>query len=314
MCRLLRLRNRRLDENNPIPADYASWGISEELDHRNKESLRGILERAAADKSAKPGTPWQKIGDYYGSCMDESAIESARSKPLDSEFARIAAVSDLPSFQAELARLHTVGVDAVFGFGSDQDFKDSTQEIAEIGQGGLGLPDRDYYTRDDDKSKELRANYVAHITKIFQLLGDDPAESAAEAKTVLDIETRLAGVSLPIVDLRDPDKVYHRQTIADLSAATPHFRWPEYFQSAGAQPVASLNVAEPDFFKGMDAALTGVPLDDWKTYLRWHLIHTAAPAAVEGFSGREFRFLRPRADRLQATPAALAALRGVHRR
>src|SRR3984885_1541353 len=277
-------------KSNPIPADYASWGISEKLDHNNKETLRSILEKAAADKSAKPGTPWQKIGDYYGSCMDESAIESARAKPLDGEFQRIAAMSDLPAFQAELARLHAFGVNAVFGFGSDQDFKDSTQEIAEIGQGGLGLPDRDYYTRDDDKSKQLRANYVAHVTKMFQLLGDDPAKSAAEAKTVLDIETRLAGVSLPIVDLRDPDKVYHRQAIADLSAATPHFRWPEYFQSAGAQPVASLNVAEPDFFKGMDAALSAVSIDDWKTYLRWHLIHTAAPALSKDFQGENFDF------------------------
>src|SRR6202034_2777085 len=123
-------------KSNPIPADYASWGISEKLDHSNKETLRAILEKAAADKNAMPGSPWQKIGDYYGSCMDESAIESARAKPLDSEFARIAGISDLPSFQAELARLHTFGVNAVFGFGSDQDFKDSTQEIAEINQGG----------------------------------------------------------------------------------------------------------------------------------------------------------------------------------
>ena len=277
-------------KNNPIPADYPSWGISEEIDHRNKEVVRAILEKAAADKSAKPGSAWQKIGDYYGSCMDESAIEAARAKPLEAEFQRIAAISDLPAFQAELARLHTFGVNAIFGFGSDQDFRDSTQEIAEIDQGGLGLPDRDYYTRDDDKSKELRANYVSHVTKMFQLLGDDPAKAAGEAKTVLDIETRLAGVSLPIVDLRDPDKVYHRQTVAELAAGTPHFRWTEYFQAAGAQPVASLNVAEPDFFNGLDAALTAVSLDDWKTYLRWHLIHESAPALSQDFQDENFNF------------------------
>jgi putative endopeptidase len=277
-------------KNNPIPADYPSWGISEELDRRNKEILRAILEKAAADKTAAPGSPWQKIGDYYGSCMDESTIESARAKPLDTEFARIAAISDLPTFQAELARLHTFGVNAVFGFGSDQDFKDSTQEIAEIDQGGLGLPDRDYYTRDDDKSKELRANYLAHITKMFQLLGDDRAKSAAEARTVLDIETRLAGFSLPIVDMRDPDKVYHRQTVEELAAATPHFRWTQYFQATGARPPASLNVSEPDFFKGMDATLSSVPIDDWKTYLRWHLIHNAAPALSKEFQDEDFEF------------------------
>ena len=277
-------------KDNPIPADYASWGITEIVDRRNKEDLRAILEKAAADTSAQHGTNWQKIGDFYGSCMDETAIEAARAKPLDSEFARIAAISNLSMFQAELARLHTLGVDAVFGFGADQDFKDSTQEIAEIGQGGLGLPDRDYYTRDDDKSKELRENYVKHVAKMFQLLGDDSAKSAAEAKTVLDIETRLAGVSLAVVDLRDPDKVYHRQTVAELSASTPHFRWREYFEATGAKAPASLNVAEPDFFKGMDAALTAVPLDDWKTYLRWHLIHTAADGLSKDFDSENFDF------------------------
>jgi putative endopeptidase len=277
-------------KKNPIPADYASWGISEELDHRNKEILRSILEKAAADKSAKPGTPWQKIGDYYGSCMDVAAIDAARAKPLDEEFQRIAGISDLPSFQAELARMHTFGVNAVFGFGSVQDFRDSTQEIAEIDQGGLGLPDRDYYTRDDQKSKDLRAKYVAHITNMFHLLGDDPAKSAAEAKTVLDLETRLAGVSMPMVDLRDPDKVYHRQTVEELAAGTPHFRWTEYFQAAGAKPVRSLNVAEPDFFKGVDAALASVSMDDWKTYLRWHLIHNAAGALSQDFQDEDFDF------------------------
>jgi putative endopeptidase len=277
-------------KQNPIPAAYPSWGISEEIDRRNKEILRGILEKAAADKSAKPGSPWQKIGDFYGSCMDESAIEAARAKPLDAEFRRIAAISDLPSFQTEVARLHTLGVDALFTFSSDQDFKNSTHVIAQIDQAGLGLPDRDYYTRDDDQSKALRTAYVAHVTKMFQLLGDDPAKSAAEAKTVLQLETRLAKASLTNIELRDPDNVYHKQTIAELGAATPHFRWAGYFQSTGAQPVASLNVSEPEFFKAMDTALTGTPLDDWKIYLRWHLIHASARALSNDFQGENFDF------------------------
>ena len=277
-------------KHNPIPAAYPSWGISEEIDRRNKEILRGILEKAAADKSAKPGSPWQKIGDFYGSCMDESAIEAGRAKPLDAEFQRISAISDLPGLQGEVARLHTLGVNAIFGFGSDQDFKDSTQVIAEINQGGLGLPDRDYYTRDDDQSKQLRAAYVGHVTKMFQLLGDDPAKSGAEAKTVTEIETRLAKASLTIVEQRDPDNVYHKQTVAQLNAGTRHFRWADYFHAAGAQSFASLNVSEPEFFKAMDAALTAVPLDDWKVYLRWHLIHTAAPALSKDFQEENFDF------------------------
>jgi putative endopeptidase len=277
-------------KTNAIPADYASWGISEEIERRNKEVLRAILEKAAADTSARPGSPWQKIGDYYASCMDETTIEAARAKPLDSEFARIAAISDLGSLQAELARLQTFGVNAVFGFGSDQDFRDSTQEIAEINQGGLGLPDRDYYLREDDTSKDLLAKYVAHIARMFQLLGDDRAKSAAEAQAVLQIETRLARFSLPIVDMRDPEKVYHRQTVAELSAATPHFRWRDYFEAAGAAPPASLNVSEPDFFKGLDATLSAVPIADWRTYLRWQLIHTAAPALSQDFQEEDFDF------------------------
>jgi putative endopeptidase len=131
---------------------------------------------------------------------------------------------------------------------------------------------------------------MAHVTKMFQLLGDDPVKSATEAKTVLDIETRLAGVSLPIVDLRDPDKVYHRQTVKELAAGTPHFRWTEYFQAAGAKPVTSLNVAEPDFFKGVDAALASISMDDWKIYLRWHLIHHAAAALSQDFQDEDFDF------------------------
>jgi putative endopeptidase len=277
-------------KRNPIPADYASWGISEEIDRRNKEILRRILEKAAADKSALAGSPWQKIGDYYASCMDETAIEAARAKPLDAEFQRVAAISDLPGFQAEVARLHTFGVNALFDFGSEQDFKDSTQEIAEIDQGGLGLPDRDYYTRDDEKSKQLRTTYAGHVAKMFQLLGDDPAKAGAEAKTVLAIETRLAKSSLTLVELRDPDNVYHKQTVAQLEAGMPHFRWTNYFQGAGAQPFASLNVSEPEFFKAMDAALAAVPLDDWKIYLRWHLIDAAAPALSKDFQDEDFDF------------------------
>ena len=277
-------------KHNPIPAAYPSWGISEEIDRRNKEILRGILEKAAADKSAKPGSNWQKIGDFYASCMDESAIEAERAKPLDVEFQRVAAISNLPGLQSEVARLHTLGVNAIFGFSSDQDFKDSTKVIAEINQGGLGLPDRDYYTRDDDQSKQLRVAYVAHVTKMFQLLGDDPAKSSAEAKTVMEIETRLANASLTIVEQRDPDNVYHKQTVSQLNAGTPHFRWTDYFHAAGAQPFASLNVSEPEFFKAMDTALTTVPLDDWKVYLRWHLIHTAAPALSKDFQEENFDF------------------------
>jgi putative endopeptidase len=277
-------------KNNPIPADYPSWGIAEAMDRRNREVLRQILEKAAADKSATPGSNWQKIGDYYASCMDETAIQSAGLKPLDAEFHRIAAIDGIPALQAEIARLHRQGVDAVFEFNSDQDYKNSSQVIAELDQGGIGLPDRDYYTRDDDKSKELRAAYLRHIANMFKLLGDDPAKASSEAGTVLAIETTLAKASLTNVELRDPDNTYHKLSVAAFGQSTPNLRWRQYFQEAGAPPVSSLNVSEPHFFAAVDAALASVPLADWKIYLRWHLIHSVAHTLPEPFVEENFDF------------------------
>jgi putative endopeptidase len=308
-------------KKNPIPADYPSWGIAEEMDHRNKEILRQILERAAADKNATPGSNWQKIGDYYASCMDETAIESAGLRPLDAEFARIAAIDSVAALEAEIARLHRQGVDAVFDFNSDQDYKDSTQVIAELNQGGISLPDRDYYTRQDDKSKALRAAYRRHITNMFKLLGDDPAKASAEAGTVLAIETTLAKASLTNVELRDPDNVYHKLSIATFDQSTPHIRWRQYFQQTGAPVTASLNVAEPHFFAAVDAALISVPLSDWKVYLRWHLIHSVARTLPKAFEEENFDFfertlqgtqqMRPRWQRcVNATDSALGEALG----
>ena len=183
-------------KSHPIPPAYPRWGSFTELQEHNQEVLHSILEEAAKDKAAKPGSNRQKIGDFYASCMDESQIEAAGLKPLEAEFAKIAKIKDSASLQAEVARLQTAGVNAIFGIGSEPDFKNSSQMIAAAGQGGLGLPDRDYYTRDDDKSKQLRADYVQHVTNIFKLLGDSDAAAAAEAKTVMDIETRLAKASM----------------------------------------------------------------------------------------------------------------------
>jgi putative endopeptidase len=277
-------------KNNPIPPQYPYWGVSMKLNNSNEDVLHEILEEAAKDKSAAPGSNWQKIGDFYGSCMDESQVEAAGLKPLNPEFERIAAIKDTAGLQDEIARLQRRGVGAVFDFGSTQDLKDSTQQIAEATQGGLGLPDRDYYTRDDDKSKQLRDAYVQHVTNMFKLLGDGDAAAAAEAKTVIDIETSLAKVSMTRVDLRDPEKTYHKMTVAALRTLTPHLVWEEYFQQVGAPAVSSLNIGQPDFFKEVNAEFVSVPLSDWKTYLRWHLIHSAAPALPTKFVDENFSF------------------------
>ena len=277
-------------KSHPIPAAYPSWGTFNKLHEDNENALQKILDKAAADKSAAPGSNWQKIGDFYASCMDESAIETAGIQPLQPELQRIASINDAKALQAEIASLHRQGVRAVFGFGSQQDFKNSTQEIAGARQGGLGMPDRDYYTKDDEKSVALRTAYVQHVTNMFKLAGDDDAKAAAEAKTVMDIETSLAKASMTRVETRDPEHVYHMMTLAQLKELTPNFAWPEFFVEVGAPAVSDMNVGQPDFFKAMNVSLTSVPLADWKVYLRWHLIHTAAPGLSSKFVDENFDF------------------------
>ena len=277
-------------KTHPIPPAYPRWGTFDQLRDNNEEILHQILEQAAKDKTAAPGSNLQKIGDFYASCMDETGIEAAGPKPLDAEFQRIAALKNVEDLQAEVARLQRVGVRALFRFDSAQDYKDSTQVIAVARQGGLGLPDRDYYTKDDEKSKQLRTDYFEHVTNMFKLLGDSDATAAAEAKTVMDIETSLAKSSMTRAESRNPDNTYHKMQIAEASQITPHFAWASFLDGVGAPRVADLNIAQPDFFKEMDAVLVGVPLDDWKIYLRWHLIHNAAPALSSKFVDENFNF------------------------
>ena len=277
-------------KNNPIPPDRSTWASYSKLTNQNEEALHGILEKASKDRSAKPGSNWHKIGDFYASCMDDSAIDAAGTKPLDPIFQQIAQIKDLPGLRAEIARLQLVGVNAVFEFGSQQDYKDSTQVIAAARQGGLSLPDRQYYLDEDDHSKQLRAGYVQHVTNMFKLLGDDDATVASEAKVVMDIETMLAKASTKREDLRNPDANYHKLTLAELADLTPHFAWSEYFSEVGAPGVAFANVAQTDFFKAVDSALVSVPLDEWKTYLRWQVIHDAAPALPKKFVDEDFDF------------------------
>jgi len=277
-------------KNNPVPADRSTWATYSKLMDRNEEELRGILEEAAKDKSAPTGSNWQKIGDFYASCMDESAIEAAGTKPLDPIFQEIAQIRDLAGLQAEIARLQRTGVNAVFEFGSEQDFKDSTQVIAAAAQGGLGLPDRQYYLDEDDHSKQLRAGYLQHVTNMFKLMGDDDATAASEAKVVIDIETTLAKASTKREDLRNPEANYHKLTLVQLGDLTPHLSWADYFKEVGAPDVSSADIGQTDFFKAVDAALVSVPLDQWKIYLRWQVIHDAAAALPKKFVDEDFDF------------------------
>jgi putative endopeptidase len=277
-------------KNNPIPPAYSRWGSFTILRDHNEDVLHTILEEAAKDNKATAGSNWQKVGDFYASCMDESQIESAGLKPLDAEFKRIADVKDTATLQAEIARLQRTGVNAVFGFGSEPDFKNSAQMIAGVAQGGLGLPDRDYYTRDQEKDKQLREAYLLHVTNMFKLLGDESATAAAEAKTVISVETLLANASMHRVDLRDPDKIYHKMPVAKLHELAPNVAWESFFKEVGAPTVTEINVGQPDFFAAVNAALASVSLDDWKAYMRWHLIHSVAAALSARFVEENFNF------------------------
>ena len=276
-------------KKNPIPAAYPSWGRFTELRDRNLEELHGILEGAA--KSHEPeGSIEQKIGDFYASCMDESAIDAEGIKPLQPEFDRIEQIQDRAGLQAEIARLHSYRVNAVFNFRSTQDEKQSTHVIGGASQGGLSMPDRDYYTKTDEKSQKLRDQYVEHITKMFQLLGDDAAKAAEEAKTVMGIETKLAQASLTRVERRDPEKNYHRMDLDQLAKLTPNFSWTAFFHDMGYPNITTVDVGQPKFFEEVNSDLTAVPLADWKTYLRWHLVATAAPALSKPFVDEAFNF------------------------
>ncbi|MGB6200968.1 MAG: M13 family metallopeptidase [Candidatus Acidiferrales bacterium] len=275
---------------NPVPPAYASWGQGNVIGDRNQEILHQILDAAAKDKHAAPGSVEQKIGDFYGSCMDEARIEAAGSSPLQPELERIARISSVADLEAETTRLQSIGVDAMFGFGSTQDFKDSTQVIGVAWQGGLGMPNRDYYLRPDPASQKMRDQYAAHVARMFVLLGDAPDAAAAEAKTVMTMETQLAQASSTPVELRDPAANYHRMTPPELQTLTTHFVWADYLRETGFPDIAAVNLGQPKFFQQLDQMLQDVPLVDWKTYLRWHLVHGAATLLSSNFVNENFDF------------------------
>jgi putative endopeptidase len=289
-------------KNNPIPPERSAWTAFGKLRASNEEALHQILEDAAKNTSATPGSNLQKIGDFYASCMDESQAEAVGTEPLDPEFERITEIKDVAGLQAEIAHLQRIGVDLAFGFGSLQDFKDSTQVIFIAAQGGLGMPDRQYYLDDDDHSKALRGGYLQHVTNMFKLLGDDATTSAAEAKVVVDMETSFAMAMTKRELLRDPARNYHMMTLVQLSDLTPHLSWPTYLEQVGAPSVTQVDVAEPDAIKAVDAALASVSIADWKTYFRWHLIHNAAPALSKKFVNENFDFY---GKQLSGTPENL---------
>ncbi|HEY7290766.1 MAG TPA: M13 family metallopeptidase [Vicinamibacterales bacterium] len=267
-------------KNQPIPPDRSAWGVAERLQEENEARLHQILESAARSGDADT----KKIGDYYASCMDESAIDGKGAAALDPTLKKIAALASVSDLPALLGGLHSIGVNAFFAFGAEADFKEASVVRAITDQGGLGLPDRDYYFRDDARSVDLRKQYVEHVRKMMAMAG------GGDADTVLRVETALAKPALDAVHRRDPSALYHKMTPADLQKLTPAFDWSTYLKTVGAPPIDAINVTEPDFFEGLNQLLASTPVDDVRTYLRWQTIHASATVLSAPFVEENFKF------------------------
>lgn len=275
-------------KNNPIPADQVRWGRFSELGERDRYLLYVDLKRAADN----PTTPLQrKYGDFYAACTNTDLANELGEKPIEPALAKIDGLSSKKDLAALVALLaENYGTGAFFDFGSEQNQKDATQQIAGIYQGGLSLPDRDYYLVNDARMTKIRGEYKDYVTALFKLAGDDDATAAREADAVLTIETALAKGSLPRVDMRDPHKTYHFQPVADLTTLAPDFEWSAYLAGMPAPAIHSLNVGTPEFFKAMNAVVEQQSLQNIKSYLRFHALNHAAPWLSSSFADLHFGF------------------------
>lgn len=292
-------------KNNPVPPEFSRWAAFNELAEKNNDTLHEICEKvsggnvpkdAAADsKKAKssekpPSADAQKVGDFYASGMNEAAIDAAKAKPLEEEMKKIEAIKDPKDVLKAVARFHSMGLRAMFLVLSGQDDKDSTKVIAQAYQGGLGLPDRDYYTKDDDASKKIRDQYVEHITKMLTLAGTPADQAAKDATKILALETSLAKPARTRVELRDPQKNYNKMKLAELQAMMPDWNWADYLKEIKLTNPGDINVGQPDFFKAINELFKTTPVDDWKPYLRWHLVRGMAETLSSDLVNENFRF------------------------
>ena len=271
-------------KQNPIPADRSSYGRGTELSDENEAVLRAILEKAAAGGSARSANE-QKIGDYYSTCMDVDAIDQAGLTPLKPVLERVDALHSKDELPVLTAWLQLQGDRSFFSFDSDQDYKDATQQIAELDQARLGLPEKGFYSRSDEQSTKLREQYQQHVVRMFELIGESHEQAVKDAETVLRLETAMAAASLSNVDRRDPARLYHKMPLAQFDATTPNFAYARFLHEIGTPAVYSLNVATPDYFVALNTLLGKTDLADIKTFLRWiavrHVPSTALPRNLD---------------------------------
>ena len=279
-------------KNNPIPADQTSWDVYAKLYQDNLNFLRGMLEQAAKVNGQRDEAT-QKTGDFYWSCMDESLVEKRGISPIQGDLDAINALNSTKEIATVAAQLQLVyGRPILFEGSSMQNLDNSEQEIAALFQGGLGLPDRDYYTKEDDRSKEIRERYVQHVRKVFELAGAKPEQAKKDAETVMRIESPLAKASMTRVQQRDPYNLKHPMKVGDLNSLAPNFDWAAYYKAGQYPGFETVNVGMPDFFKELNALLANEPVENWKTYLRFHVVNSASPYLSKAFVDEDFEFYR----------------------
>ena len=274
---------------NPIPGDVARWGRFDALQDRNRTLLQNVLEAASAERQGRTAIE-QKIGDFYAACMNEEVQNRRSMDSFQRDLNRIAVIDNKLALTDLMVTMYKIGSAPFFNFSSEQDAKDSANMIAGLDQGGVGLPDRDYYLKPDEKSVEIRAQYLAHLQRIFELVGQEPAVAKRSAAAVMEIETALAQGSMDRVERRDPEKVYHKLTLEQLKALSPNFDWTAFFAGLGAPQFASLDVSVPDFVKAFGKVLADQPLDNIKSYLTWVLVNSNTTVLSAAIQQEHFSF------------------------
>lgn len=276
-------------KNTQVPPSEARWGVFNILGDQNTDLLKQILEKASATDAPK-GSNMQLIGDFYSSCIDEARIEKEGIKPIKPFLKSIEKIKTAEDVKKNIAELHNNGIPAIFGFGVGTDLKNSNQVLASAGQGGLSLPNTDYYTKTDPKSVEVRAKFAEYMEQMFKMLGDTAAEAKANADVVLKLQTRLAAASLSPVERRDPNKSYNKITVAEASKVTPNFDWTRYFAERGTPAITEMNLAPTKFFSEVNTMLSDVPVAEWQTYLRWMTVNSSASMLPKRFRDASFDF------------------------
>ncbi len=279
-------------KTDTIPAAFSSSGVSKDMSDRNELVVRSVLDEAMANRHSEPANSTKaKLGTFYASCMDSTLAEKQGVQPIKAQLAAIAAVNSRSALVSEIGALQRVGVRVVFNFRPAADPKDAAHYIAWVSQGGLGMPDRDYYTKTDPASDSLRHKYVAHVSRLFVLAGEPVTDASADARRVMALETELAKASMTRVAMRDPNATFHKTSMANLERMAPGLEWSSYLHSVGVTvPVNVLNVEQPDFIVRASALVRTAPLDQWRAYLRYHLISTASPWLSSAFATEDFTY------------------------